>query len=496
MECLLASWDEAAFSAMQRRLGGVLELNVPSRDEPHVVVALPSFSVGETLLSHYADRIPALEHRFLVAVFLLNRLPGARLVFVASQRPSDAVIDHYFSMFDTAARAEARNRFQVVTVDDASARAVAAKVLDDDAAFWSLHDAIGDLPAMIEPWNVDRDEAMLATVLGVPINGAPPSLRPLGFKSAGRKLMMKAGVPVPFGVEDVTTPDEVADAALAILAARGDASGVVVKLDDSGAGDGNIVINARLLPTERVARDRALRERVGRFPDWYLRDLSRGAVVEERISGEAFTSPSAQIDMRPDRTVDVLATHEQDLGGDDATIYLGCRFPAQSVYAPILAQYAAAIGDELVRRGAVGRAGIDFVAARTGSAWNVAAIEINLRKGGTTHPFTALRHLTGGRYERTTGQWRLPDGSIRVYLASDNFLEPTWQSLTEETAVAAIEQAGLGFDPDRKVGVILHMLSCLPIDGRCGIIAIADTPENAQALRERARSALSTAAHT
>jgi hypothetical protein len=93
---LATVWDAAAFASTQRRLRGVLELNVPSRDEPHVVVALPSFSVGETLLSHYAERIPALEHRYLVALFFLNRLPGARLVFVASQRPSDAVIDHYF----------------------------------------------------------------------------------------------------------------------------------------------------------------------------------------------------------------------------------------------------------------------------------------------------------------------------------------------------------------------------------------------------------------
>ena len=198
--------------------------------------------------------------------------------------------------------------------------------------------------------------------------------------------------------------------------------------------------------------------------------------------------------MHPDGSVVVLATHEQDLGGNDATVYLGCRFPARSTYAPTLAHYAAAIGDELVSRGVVGRAGIDFVAARTSSGWNIAAIEINLRKGGTTHPFTALRHLTGGRYDALTGEWLLPDGSNRVYLASDNFLEPTWQTLSEQGAVVAIEQAGLSFDPNAKVGVVLHMLSCLPIDGRCGIIAIAKDAESAEALRTRAGEALSSAA--
>jgi hypothetical protein len=382
-----------------------------------------------------------------------------------------------------------------VTVDDTSARAVAAKVLANETALSYLRDVIGDLPAVIEPWNVDRDEAMLATVLGVPINGAAPELRPLGFKSAGRKLMMEAGVPVPFGVEDVTTPEEVADAALAIFDERSDASGVVVKLDDSGAGDGNIVVDSRSLPTEPSARDRKLRELIERFPDWYLRDLSLGAVVEERITGDEFTSPSAQIDMRPDKSVVVLSTHEQELGGDDATVYLGCDFPARSAYASTLARYASAIGNELVTRGAVGRAGVDFVAARTSSGWNIAAIEINLRKGGTTHPYAALRHLTGGRYDAATGKWLLPDGSNRVYLASDNFLDPTWQTLSEDTAVNAIREAGVSFDPATKVGVVLHMLSCLPIDGRCGIIAIAQTPDDADTLRAQAREALTYAAH-
>jgi hypothetical protein len=493
--CVVA-WDEVAFFAAQRELGRVLELNVPSRHEPHVVVALPSFSVGETLLSHYADRIPALEHRYLVALFLLNRLPGARLVFVASQRPSDAVIDDYFAMMNPAVVDDARGRFEIITVDDASARAVAAKLLGSEAALSSLRDAIGDLPAVIEPWNVDRDEATLAAVLGIPINGADPTLRALGFKSAGRKLLMQAGVPVPFGVENVASPDGVVEAARAIYDARPDTSGIVVKLDDSGAGDGNVVIRSDSLPTEPSARLAALRDVVGTLPDWYLHDLTRGAVVEERISGNEFSSPSAQIDMKPDGSVIVLSTHEQELGGEDATVYLGCRFPARRDYAPTLARHANAIGQELVSRGAVGRAGIDFVAARTGPLWEIAAIEINLRKGGTTHPYTALRHLTGGRYDPATGQWLLPDGSTRVYIASDNFLEDGWQSLTEEVAVGAIRNAGLSFKPANKVGVVLHMLSCLGIDGRCGIIAIAHTADEAESLRSQARAALNAAANS
>ena len=46
------------------------------------------------------------------------------------------------------------------------------------------------------------------------------------------------------------------------------------------------------------------------------------------------------------------------------------------------------VGQRLMREGVLGRFAIDFVAVRDDqNRWHVYAIEINLRKGGTTHPF-------------------------------------------------------------------------------------------------------------
>ena len=53
------------FEELQTNLGSVWSLNRPGSSVEHVVVVLPSFSMGESLLSHYATRIPALEHRYL-----------------------------------------------------------------------------------------------------------------------------------------------------------------------------------------------------------------------------------------------------------------------------------------------------------------------------------------------------------------------------------------------------------------------------------------------
>jgi hypothetical protein len=44
-----------AFDELQGRLGEVLAANQAGSSVDHVLIALPSFSVGESLLSHYVD---------------------------------------------------------------------------------------------------------------------------------------------------------------------------------------------------------------------------------------------------------------------------------------------------------------------------------------------------------------------------------------------------------------------------------------------------------
>ena len=72
------------FEELQTTLGPVWNLNRPGSSVDHVVVVLPSFSMGESLLSHYATRIPALEHRYLVTSLMLHRIKTCELVFLTS----------------------------------------------------------------------------------------------------------------------------------------------------------------------------------------------------------------------------------------------------------------------------------------------------------------------------------------------------------------------------------------------------------------------------
>ncbi len=478
-----------AFDELQQRLGQALHANRAGSGISHVMVVLPSFSVGESTLAHYAARIPSLEHRYLNAVLIAGRITDCHVVYISSRAPDQAIVEYYVSLTPVLVRDSLKSRLTLVDIDDGTVRSVASKLLDHPERIEEIRRIIGGRPALIEGWNVTEMEVRLALALGVPINGTRPDLRHLGFKSDGRRLIRRAGVPVPEGAEDVRSTNDVIKAVEVLQASHQARAGIVIKHDDSGAGDGNAVLD--LAPMAVAPDPRGwLREQIEALPDWYRDDLSRGGIVEERISGDRFTSPSAQVDIRPDGRVIVLATHEQVLGGESGQVYLGCRFPADPAYASVLAEHAAGIGEELAREGAIGRFSVDFVAAADGEAgeWRVYALEINLRKGGTTHPYAALRNVAPGRYDPGAGRWITEDGGTRCYSATDNLVDPAWVRLSPAAVIAAVADAGLQFDPETGIGVVLHMLSGLAIDGRFGLTAIGETREDAARMHDATRA--------
>ena len=69
----------------------------------------------------------------------------------------------------------------------------------------------------------------------------------------------------------------------------------------------------------------------------------------------------------------------------------------------------------------LGRFAVDFVVVRDDDGdWTPYAIELNLRKGGTTHPFLTLQFLTDGRYDAGTGLFLTPRGDEKHLVATDH----------------------------------------------------------------------------
>ena len=132
----------ADFERVQAKLPAALAANMPGSAVDHVVVALPSYSVGESLLSHYVERIPALEHRYLQAQLLLNRI-DCDFVFLCSSRPTGEVFDYYRAIVGPETAERLRTRVRCIVVDDRGARSLAAKLLDRPDIIAVLEEFIG-----------------------------------------------------------------------------------------------------------------------------------------------------------------------------------------------------------------------------------------------------------------------------------------------------------------------------------------------------------------
>jgi hypothetical protein len=216
----------------------------------------------------------------------------------------------------------------------------------------------------------------------------------------------------------------------------------------------------------------------------------RGGIVEERIVGDEVRSPSVQLRVTPLGELDILSTHDQVLGGPTGQMYLGARFPADPGYATTITREAEKVGRVLADKGVLGRFALDFVVVRQGERWQTHAIEINLRRGGTTHPFLTLQFLTDGTYVHEEGRFVTPSGAERHLVATDHLEDETLRGMGVDDLFDLVARAGLHFDQSRQTGVVFHMISSITECGRVGMTAIGDTPDSAQDVFDRAESAL------
>jgi hypothetical protein len=265
----------------------------------------------------------------------------------------------------------------------------------------------------------------------------------------------------------------------------------VLKLDRGVSGLGNALVDVRkALDGDRLDGALELEDTEAAVADYLAALADQGGIVEERIEGEDFRSPSAQLRISPSGQVDILSTHDQVLGGPHGQTYFGCRFPADPEYAPRIAVEALKVGRRLAREGAIGRCAVDFVAVREQGQWQPYAIEINLRCGGTTHPFMAISTLTDGIYDPLAGEFRTRLGDIKHYVATDHLDAPAYQALTPDDLLDVVAERSLGWDADRETGVALHMVSALAVAGRIGLTAIGDSPSEANALYQELKQTL------
>ena len=481
------------FESLQSKLVPLwASIRAINRSEQTIVV-VPSLSLEADMT---AVQQQALEERYLFLLLLL-RQPRARLIYVTSQAIHREVVDYYLDLLPGVFSGHARKRLFLVSPLDGSRQTLTEKLLARPRLLEHIRSLVPDPDrAHLVPYNTTPLERELAVRLGIPMYGADPRHFHLGTKSGARRIFAEEGVSHPLGVEDLHSPAALAEAIGGMRRRKPSLTRVVVKLNEGVSGMGNAHVDlAGLPPAEDPAAAAAVLERVQgmRFEaaamtyGQFVSTLAEhGGIVEELIAGREFRSPSAQLRVTPLGDVEALSTHDQMLGGPTGQTYLGCRFPASAEYSAAIMREALKVGRRLMREGVIGRFALDFVTVKNDrDEWEAYAIEINLRKGGTTHPFLTLQFLTDGSYDHEAGVFLTPRGERKAFVASDHVQSPKYRVFTHHDLFDLAAYHGLHFDHARHKGVVFHMLNGIAEEGSFGLTAVADSRDEAEALYRR-----------
>jgi PGM1 C-terminal domain len=477
------------FDALQRKLVPLWKSIQSLNQDEQTIVVVPSLTMDLPFMS--GSELQAYEERLLFMLMLL-RQPRAHLVYVTSLPIDPLVVDYELSLLPGVIPSHAQARLHLLSPRDGSTTPLANKLLVRPRLLAEIRALIPDPDrAHLVPFVTTEAERDLSLALGIPMYAADPKHLDRGTKSGGRRLFAEEGVSHPDGAENVRTVDDVVDALAELLQRRPDVRAGILKHDAGVSGEGNASIDLTAVDAgdrgelERRVREMRL-ESSSTSPETYLSVLEReGGVVEERVAGQEVRSPSVQMRVTPLGELEILSTHDQLLGGPSGQAYLGATFPADPAYAAAITREAAKIGSRLASEGVLGRFAVDFVVVNHGGEWRPYAVEINLRKGGTTHPFLTLQFLTDGTYDPERAVFTAPNGRTKCFVASDHAESEAYRGLTVEDLFDIAVRHGLHFDHSRQTGIVYHMLASLGTRGRVGLTAVEDSPREAMRLYER-----------
>ena len=471
---------------------------------PRQILVVPSLSLDQEELEK-VEGVHHYEERLLFSLLHL-RNPNTFLIYVTSQPLHPSIVDYYLELLPGIPSSHAQNRLRLFSTYDAAQQPLTQKILNRPRLVERIRQCLSPQEAYMVCYNSTAWEQELALRLDIPMMAVPPDLLDLGTKAGSREVFAACGVPHPQGSGLTHCVHELAVVTAKLWEQQPDLCRIVIKLNEGFSGEGNALLLldqlSAVAPGETDHENRVLGilEALGQMrfqcehETWghFSRKVEElGAIAEAFIEGEIKRSPSVQGHITPFGEVEILSTHDQILGGPDGQIFLGCRFPADAAYRMELQEMGRRVGEILAKRGALERYSVDFIAVQQADqSWELNAIEINLRKGGTTHPFMALQLLTNGSYSLEDGQFYTPQGQSKYYRASDNLQKEQYKGLLPDDLMDIIMIEQLHFNSIAGTGAAFHLMGCLSEYGKLGLTCIGNTPEEAEQIYDRVVAAL------
>ena len=496
--------DRLRMEELQKRLAPLFRDVLPDRKAPRTVVIVPSMSFDEDMLSRVKGS-HLYEERMLCMLMLL-RSPRTKIIFVTSMPIEDSIVDYYLQMLPGVPHSHSGRRLKFFSCSDPSPRPLSKKILERPELIEEIKDAIDDPhAAKITTYNSTPLERSLALKLGLPIYACDPELLTLGSKSGSRGIFRELGLDMPYGHEHLSDEDDIAGALSDIKKRDPSLRRAVIKQNFSGDGVGNAIFDYafetdNLSGSELTQKIKTLLPELTRmespgetWDEYSTKFKQMGGVAESWIEGTVKRSPSAQFKIDPVAGVRIESTHDQVLGGLTGQTFTGCAFPADQEYRLDIQNAGSLVADYLKEKGVLNVLSVDFVSVKSEGFWKHYAIEVNLRKGGTTFPNMTLRFLTDGCYDPETGLYTLRSGEPRYYYSSDNLHDERYKGLTPDDLIDIMVYNGLHFDSTLQTGAVFHMLSAIRDYGKFGVTCIGESRGDAKRLYDETISAMNSA---
>lgn len=484
--------ERLTFQALQAQLPLQFKYQFPDPLAPKTVVIIPSLSMDLEILSKISGHIHYEER--LLCLLLLLRMPRTRVIYVTSTPIEEVIVDYYLHLIPGVTSMHARSRLTLLSCFDASNIPLTAKILSKPRLLAQIKNFIpDDHVAHISAFNVTPLEERLALALELPLYGCPSDLSHWGSKTGSRDIFRNSGVSVPPGFENLYTVDDLVSALKELKVIQPSIRKAVLKLNEGFSGDGNAIytydhgqditsVNLGL-NLKTVASDLSIEL-------FFEKMEEMGGILEAFVEGQIKTSPSVQCVINPLQEIEIVSTHDQILGGESGQVYLGASFPADPAYRKEIGDLGHQVATHMASLGVLGRFGVDFVSVKEGQTWHHYAIEINLRKGGTTHPYLMLQLLTNGKYDYKSGEYIMPNGQTRYYVATDALVYDQFKKLTPIDLIDVAICNGLHFDGSTQEGVMFHLIGAIAQHGKLGILSIGSTPTRAQEIYDRTTALL------
>ncbi|MEO7394740.1 MAG: peptide ligase PGM1-related protein [Chitinophagaceae bacterium] len=477
------------FKKIQQRFPQQFEHIFPDKLAPRTIIILPSLTMDAEILSkisgvnHYEER--------LLCMLMLLRMPRTNVIYITSETIDPVIIDYYLHMLPGITGYHAQRRLTLLSCHDSSSKPLIQKILERPRLIQRIKEFIPpDHEAHMSCFIVTAQERSLAVQLQIPIYGCDPDLYELGSKSNGRKIFRECGLSVPPGIEDLHNEKDIINGLVKIKKQNPALRKGVVKVNDGFSGDGNAIftydgcengIDLKSWIKENLQQQLKLVATDLSYEMFLQKYKSMGGIVEEFLEGDIKESPSVQCRITPTGIVEIISTHDQELSGESGQVYIGAQFPASIEYAVEIANMGRKVATTLKEKGVLGRFAVDFISVKENEEWKHFPIEINLRKGGTTHPFLMLQFLTDGIYNEEEGKYYTSKGHlIRYYFCSDNLKNEKYAGLSPHDLIDIAMVNDLHYDGTSQEGVMFHLIGALSQYGKLGVVCIGSTPERAR----------------